>query len=64
MYVCLCHAITENGIRHAVREGACSMRDLRNKLQLATQCGRCGPCAKGCLEKALSEQGAAQTLAA
>lgn len=54
MYVCLCHAVTESNIHHAVLRGACSLRDLRNELKVATQCGRCATCAKTCLNQALA----------
>ena len=54
MYVCLCHAVTETNIHHAVLRGACSLRDLRNELKVATQCGRCATCAKTCLNRALA----------
>ena len=42
MYVCLCKGITETQIRDAVTDGACSMRDLRERLDVASQCGKCG----------------------
>lgn len=64
MYVCLCHAVTDKDIKRAVEEGACTMRDLRNGLQVATQCGRCGQCAKACLNQALMEIGDQQDAAA
>lgn len=64
MYVCLCHAVSDKDIRKAVEAGACSMRDLRNELQVATQCGRCGQCARNCLNDALAERGAQEDVAA
>ena len=42
MYVCLCNGITDTQIRDAVTDGACSMRDLRERLDVANQCGKCG----------------------
>jgi bacterioferritin-associated ferredoxin len=54
MYVCLCHNVTDSDIRHLVRaEGVCSMRDLRNHLGVATQCGKCAQCARHVLLEAL-----------
>lgn len=50
MYVCLCKGITERQIHRAIDEGACSMRDLRQQLGIATQCGRCGKCARTILK--------------
>ncbi|WP_184041830.1 bacterioferritin-associated ferredoxin [Chitinivorax tropicus] len=53
MYVCICHAVTDTQIRQAVSDGACSMRDLRNELNVATQCGRCACHARDVLKEAL-----------
>ncbi|PKM04894.1 MAG: hypothetical protein CVV16_03135 [Gammaproteobacteria bacterium HGW-Gammaproteobacteria-6] len=41
MYVCLCKGVTDKQIRNAVAEGASSLRDLRQALDVATQCGKC-----------------------
>jgi len=41
MYVCICKSITDTQIRHAVNEGACSMRELCQNLGACSQCGRC-----------------------
>ena len=41
MYVCLCKGVTDNQIKDAIAGGACSMRDLRNDLEVGTQCGKC-----------------------
>jgi bacterioferritin-associated ferredoxin len=40
MYVCLCHAITDKQIKEAVRQGDCSLADVRKRLGVADQCGR------------------------
>lgn len=42
MYVCLCKGITDTQIRAAIQAGASTMRDLRNTLGVASQCGKCG----------------------
>jgi bacterioferritin-associated ferredoxin len=54
MYVCLCKGITDCQIREAVCEGACSMRELRKCLGVATQCGRCAQHARQVLEETLN----------
>ena len=41
MYVCLCNAVTERDIQCAVYQGAVRMRDLREKLNIASECGKC-----------------------
>lgn len=42
MYVCMCFGITDKAIRHAVEnEGVGNLRELREHLELGSQCGRC-----------------------
>ena len=42
MYVCVCHGVTDKQIRNAVREeGVGNLRDLRNALNVGSQCGKC-----------------------
>lgn len=57
MYVCVCRAVTDGQIREAVQEGCCSMRELRNELGVATQCGRCATTARDVLNDSLQEVG-------
>ena len=49
MYVCVSHAVTDSQIREAIGDGACSMRELRQRLGVASECGRCSQCALGIL---------------
>jgi bacterioferritin-associated ferredoxin len=42
MYVCLCKGITDSQIRAAIQDGASSLKDVRNTLGVASQCGKCG----------------------
>ncbi len=51
MYVCLCKGVTDKQIRNAINEGACSMRDLRDTLDVANQCGKCGRDCKSLLNE-------------
>lgn len=55
MYVCICNAVTDHQIRQAVREGACTMRDLRRQLGACSECGKCGQCAREILLESLHE---------
>ncbi len=41
MYVCLCKGVTDSQIRTAVIGGADSMRAIRQKLGVMTECGKC-----------------------
>lgn len=52
MYICVCHAVTENQIHQAVREGTTKLKDLRHKLGVTSDCGLCANCAKQCLQDA------------
>ncbi len=54
MYVCVCNAVTERHITEAVREGSTTLRDLRQNLGVAAECGRCATCARDCLRAALA----------
>jgi bacterioferritin-associated ferredoxin len=45
MYVCVCRAVTDGEIRAAVDQGVRTMRELRQGLGVASQCGKCGQCA-------------------
>ena len=57
MYVCLCKKVTCSQIRSVVTEGrACNLRELSQCLGVATQCGKCGKCARGVLEETLDSQ--------
>ena len=51
MYVCICKQITCGQIRAAASEGIDSVRDLKERLGVASQCGKCAGCARGILEQ-------------
>ena len=53
MYVCVCNAVTERHIVQAVEQGARRLRDLRDSLGVAAECGRCASCAHACLRTTL-----------
>jgi bacterioferritin-associated ferredoxin len=53
VYVCLCKPVTDRQIHRAVAAGARSLRDLRERLGVASGCGRCAACARSCLREAL-----------
>ena len=42
MYVCICRQVTDREIRDVCREGAVSLSELREKLGVASDCGKCG----------------------
>ena len=41
MYVCVCNAVTEREIRQAVALGVTTLKELREGLGVAGDCGRC-----------------------
>lgn len=55
MYVCLCKNITCGQIRSAACKGACTVRDLKEQLGVASQCGKCAQSARGILEESLQQ---------
>lgn len=52
MYVCICRQITCGQIRAAAGEGMNTVRELKQQLGVASQCGKCAGCARGILEQA------------
>lgn len=54
MYVCVCNGVTDKQIIKASEEGAASLEDLSDSLNVATCCGRCASCAKNILQEAHS----------
>lgn len=54
MYVCVCKGVTDGQIREAVREGACTVRELRARLGVTTCCGRCASHTRIVLDEALN----------
>jgi len=53
MYICICQKITCGQIRAAASAGISSVRDLKQQLGVASQCGKCAGCARGVLDEAL-----------
>ena len=43
MYVCVCKAVSDKTVKRAIADGACSVRELRDRLGVASGCGRCVP---------------------
>lgn len=43
MYVCVCKAVTDTQIKHAISEGVSSRRELFKCLGVGSDCGKCNP---------------------
>jgi len=56
MYVCVCNKVTDGQIREACEQGAVSVDCLKDRLKVATCCGRCHDCARRVLRDAQAEQ--------
>ncbi|MGR8935553.1 MAG: (2Fe-2S)-binding protein [Gammaproteobacteria bacterium] len=41
MYVCVCKAVTDKQIRHAVKEGLCTRKELFQCFGVGGDCGKC-----------------------
>ncbi|HEY4375191.1 MAG TPA: (2Fe-2S)-binding protein [Burkholderiales bacterium] len=62
MYVCICAAVTERQIRACAQDGATSMQDLREKLCVAGNCGKCARHAKTILREVHGAAGAVEAV--
>lgn len=57
MYVCLCNAITDKEIRDAVREeGIGNLRELKDSLSIANQCGKCAQVAQRIIDATILDE--------
>jgi len=56
MYICICNSVTDKEIRQAVKLGATSLKDLREGLGVASNCGKCASCAKAVLREELAAE--------
>lgn len=55
MYICICKKITDTQIHHEVENGATTLDELSRRLGVATQCGKCGKCARKMIRRKVSE---------
>ena len=57
MYVCLCHGITDKAIKQAVREeGIGNLRQLKQHLNVGSQCGRCIQMAQSIIDNTIIDE--------
>ena len=55
MYICICKKITDSQIHQEVENGASTLNELSERLGVATQCGKCGKCARKMIRRKASE---------
>ena len=52
MYVCICKGITDSKLRETIADGASTLREVRNRLGVASQCGKCASVTRQILSEA------------
>ena len=55
MFICICKKITDTQIHQEVENGATTLDELSKRLGVATQCGKCGECARNMIRRKVSE---------
>lgn len=54
MYVCICKGITDRQIKEAVYSGTTSVKGLRQRLGLSSQCGSCAELAQELIDETMA----------
>lgn len=55
MYICICHAVTEEQIKEFARTNGCNWRKMTKELKTGTDCGSCAIKAKSVLAGACKQ---------
>lgn len=55
MYVCVCKAVTDKQITHAIREGVCTRKQLFQCFGVGGDCGKCNAHVKELLNTTLAK---------
>ncbi len=61
MYVCVCKNVTDSQIKKAIKNGAQNLHQVKQKLNLGTQCCKCLPTARQIIQQELQNQEKAGT---
>lgn len=56
MYVCICRQITDTQIRDMCRGGSSSLSEIRAKLGVASECGKCSKHARSIVSEFTKSQ--------
>lgn len=51
MYVCVCKAVTDSQIKSAIRDGACTRKQLFQCFGVGADCGKCNKHVRQLLDK-------------
>lgn len=60
MYVCNCNGVSERQVKNAVKNGCSSLRELRDTLGVANNCGQCACHARSLIDEELEARAAKQ----
>ena len=63
MYVCVCNAVTERQIKQAIYDGANTTQLLKQRLNVAMDCGTCDEHLETCLTETLDSETSGLNLA-
>lgn len=56
MIVCVCHNVSENEIKTAIKAGSNNMHLLRENLGIGSDCGKCKSCTKKILRECIPSE--------
>jgi len=56
MYICICNAVTDREIRACARDGANSFAEVRDRLCVGANCGKCAREAKAIIREENARQ--------
>ena len=56
MYICICKAVTDTQIKHAIDNGVCTRRQLFHCFGVGSDCGKCNKYVKELLDDHMQQQ--------
>ncbi|MFK8011244.1 MAG: bacterioferritin-associated ferredoxin [Marinicellaceae bacterium] len=56
MYICICNAVTDKQIKRAIKDGAQTIKDLNQKLNVGSNCGSCVTSAQSILDTTIQSK--------
>jgi bacterioferritin-associated ferredoxin len=56
MIVCICKRVNDSTIRSCVEQGACSLKDVREALNVGLACGACARYARALVRQYVDER--------
>lgn len=56
MIVCICNRVSDSTIRSCVEQGACTLKDIREALNVGLACGTCAQYARALVRQYVDER--------